>query len=102
MTLTPYERETIILFNEEDDTASVYTHNPKLIRKLKKLSAKYPDKIYEVKSGNITGNGSVNYIVPKACVSVREPFSEKRRKTAREIAIKGNYRPPKRSKPSEI
>jgi len=98
MNLTPYERETIILFNEEEDTASVYTHNAKLIRKLKKLSAKYPDKIYEVKSGN----GSVSYIVPKSCVSVREPFSEKRRKTAREIALKGNYRPPKRSKPSEI
>lgn len=98
MNLTPYERETIILFNEEEDTASVYTHNAKLIRKLKKLSAKYPDKIYEVKSVN----GSVSYIVPKSCVSVREPFSEKRRKTAREIALKGNYRPPKRSKPSEI
>ena len=102
MNLTPYERETIILFNEEEDTASVYTHNPKLIRKLKKLSDKYPDKICEAKSGNINSSGSVSYIVPKACVTVREPFSEERRNTAREIAIKGNYRPPARRKASEI
>ena len=102
MNLSPYERETILLFNEEEDTANVYTHNPKLIRKLKKLSAKYPDKIYEAKSGNINSNGSVSYIVPKACVTVREPFSEERRNTAREIAIKGSYRPPGRRKTSEI
>ena len=102
MELTPYEKETILLFNEGEDTASVYTHNTRLIKKLKKLSEKYPDKIYEAKSGNINRNGSVSYIVPKACVSVREPFSEKRRNTVREIAIKGSYTPPKRRKSSEI
>ena len=53
MELTPYEKETILLFNEGEDTASVYTHNTRLIKKLKKLSEKYPDKIYEEKSGNI-------------------------------------------------
>ena len=46
MKLTPYERETIILYNEAEDTASVYTHDHRLIDKLKQLHAKYPDKIY--------------------------------------------------------
>jgi len=102
MELTPYEKETILLFNEGEDTANVYTHNVRLIKKLKKLSVKYPDTIYEVKSDAVNKNGSVNYIVPKVCVTVREPFSEERRNTAREIAIKGNYRPPGRRKTSEI
>ena len=49
MKLTPYERETIILYNEAEDTASVYTHDHRLIEKLKQLHAKYPDKIYPEK-----------------------------------------------------
>lgn len=32
--LTNYERETIINFNEGENTASVYTHNKKLRRRL--------------------------------------------------------------------
>lgn len=102
MELTPYEKETIILFDEEIDTASVYTHNPKLIKKLKKLAGEYPDKVYEIKSGNSNRSGSVSYMVPKACVSVREPYSEERRNAAREIAKKGNYKPPTRRKNSNI
>lgn len=34
MSLSKLERETIILFNEEETTASVYTHNQKLTAKL--------------------------------------------------------------------
>ena len=30
MRLTKYEKETIILFNEEDELASIYTYNMKL------------------------------------------------------------------------
>lgn len=30
--LTAYERETIINYNQGDQTASIYTHDPKLIR----------------------------------------------------------------------
>lgn len=37
MSLTPYEMETILLYNQEEATASVYTHDPKLIAKLKRL-----------------------------------------------------------------
>ena len=44
MKLSKIEQETILLYNEEEATASIYTHDPKLLAKLKRLSAKYPDK----------------------------------------------------------
>ena len=44
MNLTMQERETIILFNEAQDTASVDTCNPALIRKLDKQIALQENK----------------------------------------------------------
>lgn len=38
MKLSRYERETIISFNEEEQLASVYTHNKALRNKLNKLA----------------------------------------------------------------
>lgn len=37
MKLSKLEQESIILYNEEESTASIYTHDPKLKRKLKRL-----------------------------------------------------------------
>ncbi len=45
MRLPRYEQETIICYNEEEETASVYTHDNRLIVKLKRLAGKHPDKI---------------------------------------------------------
>ena len=42
-TLTLYERETIINFNEADSVAGIYTHNTALSNKLLKLSQTEPD-----------------------------------------------------------
>ena len=39
--LTLAEQETIILWDNELDTASIYTHDPRLLRRLAELSAKY-------------------------------------------------------------
>ena len=48
--LTLAEQETIILWDNELDTASIYTHDPRLLRRLAELSAKYPDDcIFEKK-----------------------------------------------------
>lgn len=94
MKLTPAERETIILFSDADKTASVYTHDVKLIKKLRRLSEKYPDKIYPERKER---HGAVSYIVPKRCVSVREPFSDERRIAASQRAKQAGYAPPKRS-----
>ena len=94
MKLTPYERETIFLYNEAEDTASVYTHEPKLIQKLKLLHKKYPDKIYPDCKEH---HGAVSYIVPKRCVGVRTPYSDERRKADSERARKAGIAPPGRT-----
>ncbi len=98
MKLTKYERETIICFNEEETTASVYTHNRRLIKKLKRLSEKYPD---QVRPDRPEDRGAVSYLVPKSCVSVREPYSDARRKADSIRAKTAKIRPPDRSRRSE-
>ena len=94
MKLSKLEQESIILYNEEEPTASIYTHDPKL----KRLAEKYPDKVYPDKAVHA---GAVSYAVPKSCVSVREPFSDERRRAASERAKNAGYTPPARSIYSE-
>lgn len=96
MKLSPAERETIILFSDADETASVYTFDRRLIKKLDTLCKKCPEDVREEKKKS--GYGARNYIVPKACVSIREPFSRERREAARKRAVEGGYAPPDRSK----
>lgn len=91
MRLTPYERETIILYNEAEDTASVYTYDAKLLAKLRRLSKKCPDLIRP------DTRDSRMFTVPKRCVSVREPYSEARRKADSERAKAAGRKPPGRS-----
>lgn len=99
MKLSPAERETIILFSDADDTASVYTFNKRLIKKLDALCKKCPEEVYAEKGRNArSAHGARNYVVPKACVSIREPFSKERREAASQRAIEGGYTPPDRSK----
>ena len=93
MKLSKYEEETLVLYNEAQSTASVYTHDPKLKEKLKRLSEKYPDKIVFNAENN---NGGMTYTVPKKCVLIREPYSEERRKAASERAKTAGRLPPKR------
>lgn len=88
MGLSRYEQETIILYNQAEQTASVYTHDPKLLEKLARLTKDYPDQIRP--------DGPNTYIVPKGCVLIREPYSEKRRAAARERAKAAGLRPPRR------
>ncbi len=82
------ERETIILFNEADDTATVYTFNNALKKRLAAFAEKHPglckltvdDAVY----------GSVTYEIQKSRLSIRlvAPYTEERRKAARENAKK--------------
>ncbi|HRS64338.1 MAG TPA: immunoglobulin [Spirochaetia bacterium] len=94
MKLSKYEQETIILYNEEEPTANVYTHDPKLIDKLKRISKKCPGKVYPEQKEH---PGAVSYTVPKSCVSIREPYSDARRKADSERAKKAGIVPPARS-----
>jgi len=67
MELTLQERETIILFNEKEDTASVDTCNPTLIRKLDKLIPLHKTKgaalIRQDEYGKV-------YVIPKTWVRI--------------------------------
>ncbi len=93
--LTKYEQETIILYNEEEATASVYTHDPKLKKKLNRLLEKYPEQIC-LEAGS--DRGAVSYLVPKKLVSIREPFSEDRRRKLSERQKAAGVVPPGRKK----
>jgi len=91
--LTKLEKETVILYNEEEATATVYTHNQKLTAKLRRMAEKFPDKVYPE---GWEHPGAVSYIVPKSCISVREPYSEARRAAQSRQAKAAGVRPPQR------
>ena len=76
-----YEQETIILYNQAEATAEVYTHDARLLEKLRRLSEKYPDQI--VKKDRQT------FVVPKRCVSVRLDYCDEIRKAASDRAKAG-------------
>lgn len=44
--LTKAEQETVINFDNELDTASIYTHDSRLIKKLRELRKQYPEQFY--------------------------------------------------------
>lgn len=69
MTLTLEEKETIILYNEAEKTASVYTCSPSLQRKLDKLSATSKEFSLCVEDKH-----SKTYIFPKKLISIRKPY----------------------------
>lgn len=97
MSLSKQERETIILFNEEEATAIVYTHNAKLISKLRRMSEKFPDQVYPERREH---PGAVSYIIPKSCISIREPYDDQRRKELSEWAKAAGIMPPARKQKS--
>jgi len=85
MKLSKYEKETIINWNEAESTASIYTFNADLKRRLAEFSRKYPLLCRLERS---TTEGSVTYVIEKSRLSIRlvPPYSEERRAAAREYA----------------
>ena len=79
MKLSLVERETILLYNQAEPMAEVYTHDPRLMEKLELLAKKHPDQIIRKDAHNFT--------VPK-------PYSAERRKAASERAKAAGYQPP--------
>ena len=86
--LTKYEKETIILTSEGDDTYNVYTFNSALKRRLADFAKKYP-ALCRLESED-KKHGSQSYVIDKARLSIRitAPYSEERRKAASERAKK--------------
>lgn len=83
MSVSNIERETIILFNEAEDTVSVYTFNSTLKRKLEGFSEKYPALCKKTAEDSL---GSVTYTVAKdrLSISLRAPISEEKKEALRE------------------
>ena len=81
--LTKAEQETVINFDNELDTASIYTHDSRLIKKLWELRKQYPEQFVLEHREHGSGHG---YTIPKRCVGIRLPYSEKRREQQRQEA----------------
>jgi len=73
--LSRYEQETILLYNNEDKTGSVYTCDPALIRKMDKFMAQYPDVISLKREDEY----SKTYNVPKNLFSIRTPSRKEKK-----------------------
>ncbi len=80
------EREMILLFNEADDIATIYTFNTGLKKRLAAFAEKYPDLCKLTVDD--ADYDSVTYEIQKSRVSLRlvAPYSEERRKAASEYA----------------
>ena len=81
--LSKQEKETIIIYNEAEDVACVYTCNEKLRNKLETLSKKSPECVLEKKD-----SVSVEYKLPKAWVKVNKTrqYSEEAKQAMSERA----------------
>lgn len=80
MRLMKYEKETIILASEGDDTYSVYTFNATLKRRLAGFAKKHPDHCrLDTENKKL---GCQSYAISKERLSIRltAPYSEERRK----------------------
>lgn len=82
--LTKYEQETIINFNEAEATASVYTYNQALQRKLKRLAQERPQECVLDKARNYSGE--LVCTIPKRWVRITPTriLSEKQKTQLRE------------------
>lgn len=82
--MTLYEQETTIVYNAEEDTATVYTAYSPMIRKLEILLDEYPK---EVKLERKTEN-DLTVKVPKRWIKIKPPrsISEEQKERLRELA----------------
>ena len=81
------EQETIINFNEEEKTASVYTFNSRLQKRLAKLAEDFPDECKR-ETETWQPQGSVDYTVPKKWIKINpsrpREMTEEQKQAARE------------------
>ena len=98
MKLSRYEKETIILFNEEEMEAEVYTHNVPLKQKLRQMAKESPGNCHFVEKNDCGGE---TFRINKKLVQIRKPYSEERRQRDRERALAQHRRPPNWADPEK-
>ena len=69
MKLTRYEQETIINFNAGEQTATLYTRDPVIMRKIDALVTEYPNIFKCIGETDI----DKTYSMPKSVVTYRKP-----------------------------
>lgn len=86
--LTKYEMETIVNYNAAEQTATVYTRDKSVMRKLDGLVEAYPESYRLVDQTDI----DKTYSMPKSYVTYRKPrmLSDKQREQARQRMEKLN------------
>ena len=88
MKLSRYEQETVVNYNAGEQTATVYTRDKAVMRKLDTLVADFPDTY------NLTGQDEISktYSFPKSHVSYRKPraVSTELRERASQMMIERN------------
>lgn len=84
MTLTKVEQETIVLFNEAEATASVYTHNAALQRILLELCQSHPAQVSRTEDNR---HGGLTFEIPKKWVKIAPPraLSEAQKKVLEDM-----------------
>jgi hypothetical protein len=88
MKLSRYEQETIVNYNAGEQTATLYTGDKAVMRKLDTLVANFPD-IYKLTEQDKV---SKTYSFPKSHISYRKPraVSTEQRERARQMMIANN------------
>lgn len=86
MKLSRYEQETIVSYNAGEQTATIYTRDKAVMRKLDTLVADFPDTYKLVKQDEV----SKTYSFPKSFVSYRKPRAvsmEQREQARKKIGL---------------
>ena len=88
MKLSRYEQETIVNYNAGEQTATLYTRDKAVMRKLDTLAADFPDTYKLIEQNEV----SKTYSFPKSYVSYRKPrtVSTEQREWARQMMIAKN------------
>ena len=91
MNVTKYEQETIILFNEGEAAASIYTYHTSLQHTLVSLCESHPAQVRQ--TGN-NGIGALTFEIPKKWVKVSPPrvLSEAQKKVLEDMNRKNRER----------
>ena len=86
--LTKYEMETVVNYNAGEQTATVYTRDKSVMRRLDQFVADYPDS-YKLLNQTDIGR---TYSMPKSYVTYRKPraVSNEQREQARQRMSKLN------------
>lgn len=85
--MTKAEKETIVVFDEEDKIARIQTYNGRLQRRLAKIHEERPDECKEVKPYFDEEDGATAYTFPAKWLKINPPakLSEEERKRRAEV-----------------